>query len=100
MPYARRWGYVIFLPRLVKEETGFDKLVSLLQEDEVHHVVMAEAWLISYMGMLHTERTLKLVASCPLKYNIMGKAIQKICDSYQVSKEDKERFKELRKLYK
>ena len=100
MPYARRWGYVIFLPRLVKEEDGFDKLVSLLQEDEVHHVVMAEAWLISYMGMFHTERTLKLVESCPLKYNIMGKAIQKICDSYQVSKEDKERFKELRKLYK
>ena len=100
LPYARRWGYVMFMPTLVKDEAGFDKLLSLFHEDKVHHVVMAEAWLISYMGMYHTERTLKLVESCPLSYNIMGKAIQKICDSYRVSKEDKERFKALRKLYK
>lgn len=100
LSYARRWGYVIFMPTLVKEESGFEKLLSLFHEDEVYHVVMAEAWLISYMGMYHLEKTYDYVASCPLSYDIMGKAIQKICDSYRVSKEDKERFKGLRKLYK
>ncbi len=100
LPYARRWAYVMFMPTLVKEAAGFDELLTLFQEDEVYHVVMAEAWLISYMGMYHTEKTLTYVASCPLSYDIMGKAIQKICDSYRVTDEDKARFKELRKLYK
>ena len=99
LPYARRWGYVMFMPRLVKEEAGFDKLLPLFHEDEVYHVVMAEAWLISYMAMYHVEKTYDYIASRPLSYDIMGKAIQKICDSYRVSQEDKERFKELRKLW-
>ena len=33
-----------------------------------------------------------------LAYNINGKAIQKICDSYRITKEWKEQFKELRAM--
>lgn len=100
MPFARRWGYVMFMPTLVKEEDCFDKLVSLLKDDNEYYVIMAEAWLISYMGIYHFEKTLEYIKTCPLKYNIMGKAIQKICDSYRISDEYKERFKDLRKYYK
>lgn len=100
MPFVRRWAYVIFMPTLVKDVNNFDKLVSLLKEDNEYYVIMAEAWLISYMGMFHPERTLKYIEKCPLSYNIIGKAIQKICDSYRVSNDYKEKFKKLRKLYK
>lgn len=100
MPFVRRWAYVMFMPTLVKEENNFDKLVSLLKDDNEYYVIMAEAWLISYMGIYHPEKTLEYIKSCPLKYNIIGKSIQKICDSYRISDEYKERFKELRKYYK
>lgn len=100
LPFVRRWAYVIFMPTLVKDVNNFDKLVSLFKEDSEYYVIMAEAWLISYMGMFHPERTLKYIEKCPLNYNIIGRAIQKICDSYRVSNDYKEKFKELRKLYK
>ena len=46
------------------------------------------------------EKTLAYLEGCPLKYNIAGKGIQKICDSFRISNEYKEKFKEVRKLYK
>lgn len=100
MPFVRRWAYVMFMPTLVKDKKGFSKLVSLFQDDDEYYVVMAEAWLISYMAIYHPDKTIKYIKTCPLKYNIMGKAIQKICDSYRISDDYKNRFKELRKLYK
>lgn len=100
MLFVRRWAYVIFMPTLVKDENNFEKLLSLFKDDDEYYVIMAEAWLISYMGIYYPERTLKYIKSCPLKYNIIGKTIQKICDSFRVSNEYKEKFKELRKYYK
>lgn len=99
-PFARRWGYVIFMPSLVKEPGVAEKLFGLFKDDEEYYVQMAEAWLISYLGIYEPEKTLAYLAGCPLKYNIAGKAIQKICDSFRISNEYKERFKELRKNYK
>lgn len=96
MPYVRRLGYVIFIPRLVKDKKNIDKLVRLLKNDDNYHVVMAEAWLISFMAMCDVDMTYEYLKKCDLKYNIVGKAIQKICDSYVVTSEDKAKFKSLR----
>lgn len=100
MTFARRWGYVIFMPSLVKKESVADKLFELFKDDDEYYVQMAEAWLLSYLGIYEPEKTFEYLASCPLKYNIAGKAIQKICDSYRVSDEWKARFKEVRNKYK
>lgn len=100
MAFARRWGYVIFMPSLVKCKGVADKLFCLFKDDDEYYVQMAEAWLLSYLGIYEPEKTLKYLESCPLKYNIAGKAIQKICDSYRVSDEWKMKFKEVRKKYK
>lgn len=97
--FARRWGYVIFMPELVKGD-HFEDIIKLFREDEEYYVVMAEAWLISYLAIYHPQKTLEWMKEKPLKYNIVGRAIQKICDSYRISSENKEKFKELRKLYK
>lgn len=100
LPFARRWGYVLFMPRLVKEEVAAEKLFYLFKDDDEYYVQMAQAWLISYLGIYHPEKTLEYLERCSLKYNIVGKGIQKICDSFRISKEWKERFKEVRKQYK
>ena len=67
------------------------------KDDEEYYVQMAEAWLISYLGIYAPQKTFDYIKGCPLKYNIIGKGIQKICDSFRVSDEWKEKFKSLRK---
>ncbi len=100
MPFARRWGYVIFMPTLVKDESRAEDIIKLFKDDDEYYVQMAEAWLISYLGIYAPQKAFDYIKGCPLKYNIIGKGIQKICDSFRVSDEWKEKFKSLRKLYK
>ena len=100
MPFARRWGYVIFMPTLVKDEARAEDIIKLFKDDDEYYVQMAEAWLISYLGIYAPQKAFDYIKECPLKYNIIGKGIQKICDSFRVSDEWKEKFKSLRKLYK
>ena len=100
MAFARRWGYVIFMPTLVKDIDAADRIFALFKDDDEYYVQMAEAWLISYLGIYAPEKTLEYLQGCPLKYNIVGKAIQKICDSFRVSDEWKASFKEVRSKYK
>ncbi len=99
-PFLRRWGYVQFIPTLVKKEDTFDLIVNLLKDDDEYYVVMAEAWLISFLAMYHFDKTLEYLKNTTLKYNIVGRAIQKICDSHVISEENKNIFKEIRKRYK
>lgn len=99
-PFARRWAYIMFMPTLVKEHNNFDELLKLFKDDDEYYVVMAEAWLISYLGIYNPDKTLEYLKSEPLKYNIVGKAIQKICDSYRIDDNYKNKFKEIRVLYK
>ncbi len=96
LPYVRRLGYVLFIPRLVRDASRIESLFELFKNDNEYHVVMGEAWLLSYLAMCDADRTYIYLQSCDLKYNIVGKAIQKICDSYVVSDKDKERFRNLR----
>ncbi len=96
LPFVRRLGYILFIPRLVKTKEQVQKLIPLLKNDTEYYVIMAEAWLISYFAMCAPDLAYGYLRDCDLDYNIVGKAIQKICDSYVVSQEDKERFKSLR----
>ena len=100
MPFARRWGYVMFMPTLVKEVGSAEKLFLLFKDDDEYYVQMAEAWLISYLAIYEPEKTLNYLENCSLNYNIVGKAIQKISDSFRISSDYKLKFKELRKKYK
>ena len=61
---------------------------------------MAQAWLISYLAIYEPEKTLEYLSTCPLNYNIVGKAIQKICDSFRINESTKTMFKYIRKYYK
>lgn len=100
-PFVRRWGYVLFMPSIVKDELAFDKIVSLLKNDNEYYVIMAEAWLISYLAIYHFDKTYDFIKNDNvLSYDIIGRAIQKTCDSFRVSSVNKDKIKELRIKYK
>ena len=99
-PFVRRWGYVIFLTGLQKERENVAAILSLMKDDGAYYVQMAEAWLLCDLAVFHSDLVLAYMRSSGLKYNILGKAIQKIQDSYRISEADKAAFRALREIVK
>ena len=95
-PFIRRWGYVLFISKLGRGHG--EELLPLLHEDGHYTVQMAQGWLLSELAVFQPEEIHSWLRDCGLSYPITGKAIQKICDSYRISREWKERFKALRPL--
>ena len=92
--FIRRWGYVMFISKLCIGHA--DQLLPLLKDDDAYYVQMAEAWLVAQLTIHEPETVYRWLAQNNLKYNINGKAIQKICDSFRVKSHWKEQFKALR----
>lgn len=99
-PYLRRWGYVIFMPGPVKHPAACEGILPLLRDDDVYHVRMAEAWLLSDLAVYEPEKVLAYLKTRPLRYDTAGRAIQKVCDSYRIPDETKRRYREARALYR
>ena len=93
-PFIRRWGYVLFISRLCKGHAA--QLLPLMHDDEAYYVQMAESWLIAELAIHEPEAVYAWFQKNDLKYNINGKAIQKICDSFRIAEDWKRRFKDLR----
>lgn len=93
-PFIRRWGYVLFISKLCRGKAG--EIIPLFHNDEHYYVQMGQAWLIAELAVFEPEFVLDWMPENGLAYNINGKAIQKICDSFRISKEWKEKFKALR----
>lgn len=93
-PYIRRWGYVLFISRLGRGHAR--ALLPLTHDDEHYSVQMAQGWLIAELAVQEPEEVHRWMAGNDLKYSINGKAIQKICDSYRISDDWKEKFRQLR----
>lgn len=98
--FVRRFGFVIFLPRLVKEDDSI-KLFDLFYNDKEYYVQMAEAWLLSFLAIYHEKQTYDFLKyNTSIEYSIKSKAISKICDSFRISEKSKTQFRDLRKLIK
>jgi len=93
-PFIRRWGYVLFISKLCKGHAA--ELLQLMHNDDHYYVQMAQAWLIAQLAIHEPETVYKWLQNNDLEYNILGKAIQKISDSYRVSADWKVKCKELR----
>lgn len=93
-PFIRRWGYVLFISKLCRGHAA--ELLPLMRDDDHYYVQMAQAWLIAELAVFDPEAVYRWFQGDDLKYNINGKAIQKICDSFRISAEWKEKFKQLR----
>ena len=57
---------------------------------------MAQAWLAAQLSIREPEAVYQWLSQNDLKYNINGKTIQKICDSFRVDDHWKEECKKLR----
>ena len=97
-PFIRRWGYVMFISRLCKGHA--QQLLPILKDDEQYYVQMAQSWLVAQLAIHEPEVVYNWFWNNTLKYNINGKAIQKICDSYRITDQWKEEYKKLRRLLK
>ncbi len=94
--FARRWGYVLFISGLQKDISHTEDILALMKDDEEYYVQMAQAWLIADLGVFNIEAVKRFLETTNLNYNITGKAVGKLCDSFRISKEDKEYVKSLR----
>ena len=92
--FIRRWGYVLFISKLCRGHAG--ELLPLMRDDGHYYVQMAQAWLIAEVAVHEPEAVYEWFQKNDLKYNINGKAIQKICDSFRISDEWKAEYKKLR----
>ena len=97
-PFIRRWGYVLFISPLCRNHAS--DILPLMHNDAHYYVQMAEAWLIAELAVFETETIYEWLQHNNLSYDINGKAIQKISDSFRISDEWKERFRKLRKNLK
>ena len=93
-PFIRRWGYVLFISKLCKGHA--EELLPLMHVDDHYYVQMAQAWLIAEIAVHEPEAVYEWFQKNDLKFNINGKAIQKICDSFRISDEWKAEYKKLR----
>lgn len=94
--FTRRWAYVLFLTGLQKDPANTNKILSLMKDDPEYYVQMAEAWLICDLAVFNPQDAIEFIENSTLKYNILGKAIQKMVDSFRISNEDKAYVKSLR----
>lgn len=93
-PFIRRWGYVLFISKLCRCRAR--ELFPLMHNDDHYYVQMAQAWLIAELAAYEPEAVHEWMQNNDLTYAITGKAIQKICDSYRISNDWKQSFKQLR----
>ena len=89
-PFIRRWGYVMLISKLGRGHA--ENLLPLMKDDNHYYVQMGEAWLIAELAVDEPDKIYRWMANDGMKYNINGKNIQKICDSYRISDEWKEHF--------
>lgn len=93
-PFIRRWGYVLFISRLCKGHAA--QILPLIHDDDEYYVQMAEGWLIAELAVHEPQTVHDWMRQNELRYNINGKAIQKICDSFRISEHWKTELKKLR----
>ena len=91
---------MLFRSGFQKDPAQTKRILDLYHNDDEYYVQMAEAWLLADLAIFNPEEVLKFIAKKPLNYNIIGKGIQKMSDSFRISDEVKQKAKELRSLYK
>ena len=96
--YEIRFALVMYLNYYLTE----DYIDDILQKvdkitNKEYYVQMAIAWLISFAYIKQKEKTEKFLLNNNLDIFTQNKSIQKICESYRVSEEDKEKIRKLKR---
>ena len=96
-PWEIRFGLTLLLSHYINDE-NIDEILEIADniKSKEYYVQMANAWLLSICYIKQKDKTLKYLKNNNLDTFTFNKAISKICDSYRVSKEDKEYLKTLK----
>lgn len=99
--YEIRFALVMYLNYFLTDEY-IDEILQKISkiENKEYYVQMAIAWLVSTAYVEQREKTETFLKQNNLDKFTQNKSIQKIRESYRVSKEDKERVKKYKKLKK
>ena len=97
-PWSVRFGLVLLLSHYVSDKY-IDEILKICDSINIDHyyVKMANAWALSICYIKFPEKTEKFLKTTKIDTFTYNKTISKICDSYRVSKEDKNRLKEMKK---
>jgi 3-methyladenine DNA glycosylase AlkD len=95
--YTVRFGLVCLLSYYITDEyiDILIDIVTTIKSDE-YYINMALAWLVSFMLIKQYKKTVHLIENGCLDAWVNNKSIQKACESYQISSEQKtylKRFK-------
>lgn len=94
-----RTGYIIMLSHFIDND-HIDIILDILNKEgssSYYYVNMAKAWLISVCFVKFRDKTLSFIKNNKLDTFTHNKAIQKIIESYRVSKSDKEYLRTLKR---
>lgn len=95
--FISRVGLVIILSHFISEKNLKEIFNTLnIINNEKFYINMAEAWLICELYIKYPKETMKFIENNKLNKFTQNKAISKICDSFRVSKEEKELLKRRR----
>lgn len=94
--YDIRFGFVMLLSHFVEEEY-IDKILALVDKfkDERYYAKMAVTWAVSVCFVKFPDKTFTYLKHSNLDKQTHNKSIQKIRESYRVSKTAKEKLKKL-----
>lgn len=92
--YRIRFAVVMYINYFIREEY-FKEVLKELNEinHPAYYVKMAVAWAVSMCYVFNTEETEKFLGTCKLDDFTYNKAIQKIIESRQVDRKEKEKIK-------
>lgn len=96
--YEIRFALVMYLNYYLTEEyiDLILKKIDIITNNE-YYVQMAIAWLLSFAYIKQKDKTEKYLSKNNLDKFTQNKSIQKICESYRVSDNDKKRLKKLKR---
>ncbi len=98
--YTRRWGYVMFMFHNERKNGEFvNKFLTLFKEDEEETIQNAEAWLLCEFAVFNPLVIYNFLIKKTLGYKITSRAISKIHDSFRISDEWKNKFKQIRETF-
>lgn len=98
--FTSRFGYCVLLCYYINKERKeyLNDILSLCnKEHEKYYVQMMVAWLLSVVYIKFKDEALRFLNNCKLDDFTFNKTISKICDSYRVSKQEKDELKKIRR---
>ena len=97
-PWSQRFGLVLLLDHYIKEENLdfiYNKCINIKTDE--YYVKIAISWLLSICYIKHPKETLSFLKKTNLDKFTYNKTLQKMCESYRISKEQKEELRKMKK---